>query len=138
MIGCSNIILIGDTYMIIQYIHININMVHLYYQCQINIIFFSNGTGVWTKSTVTAIQAFYHLNHAQAWVYHCLSNVIHIWIVTTLGISLYNYLYLKLLKMICFSYYLSWFLFNKVEEQERFCPEAEWVGVGTNNVYTCK
>jgi hypothetical protein len=36
---------------------------------------------------------------------------------TTLGISLYSYLYLKLAK-IHFSYYLLSFLFNKIREQE--------------------
>jgi hypothetical protein len=38
--------------------------------------------------------------------------------VTTLGISLYNYLYLKLEKLLCFSYYLLCFHFNKIREQE--------------------
>jgi hypothetical protein len=36
----------------------------------------------------------------------------------TLGISLYSYLYLKLGKMLCLSYYLLCFLFNKTGEQE--------------------
>jgi hypothetical protein len=35
-----------------------------------------------------------------------------------LGISLYSYLYLKLAKMLCFSYYLLCFLFNKTREEE--------------------
>jgi hypothetical protein len=35
-----------------------------------------------------------------------------------LGISLYSYLYLKLAKMICLSYYLLCFLFNKIRKQE--------------------
>jgi hypothetical protein len=34
-----------------------------------------------------------------------------------LGISLYSYLYLKLAKMQCLSYYLLCFLFNKIGEQ---------------------
>jgi hypothetical protein len=34
-----------------------------------------------------------------------------------LGISLYSYLYLKLAKTICLSYYLLCFLFNKMREQ---------------------
>jgi hypothetical protein len=38
--------------------------------------------------------------------------------VTTLGISLYSFLYLKLAKTLCFSYYLLCFIFNKVREQE--------------------
>jgi hypothetical protein len=33
-----------------------------------------------------------------------------------LGISLYSYLYLKLAKTLCLSYYLLCFLFNKIEE----------------------
>jgi hypothetical protein len=35
-----------------------------------------------------------------------------------LGISLNSYLYLKLAKMLCLSYYLLCFLFNKIREQE--------------------
>jgi hypothetical protein len=35
-----------------------------------------------------------------------------------LGISLFSYLYLKLAKMLCLSYYLLCLLFNKIEEQE--------------------
>jgi hypothetical protein len=35
-----------------------------------------------------------------------------------LGISLYNYLHLKLAKTICLSYYLLCFLFNKIGEEE--------------------
>jgi hypothetical protein len=35
-----------------------------------------------------------------------------------LGISLYSYLYLKLAKMLCLSYCLLCFLFNKLGEQE--------------------
>jgi hypothetical protein len=33
-----------------------------------------------------------------------------------LGISLHTYLYLKLAKMLCLSYYLLCFLFNKIGE----------------------
>jgi hypothetical protein len=36
----------------------------------------------------------------------------------TLGISLYSYLYLKLAKTLCFSYYLLCFFSNKTTEQE--------------------
>jgi hypothetical protein len=36
----------------------------------------------------------------------------------TPGISLYSYLYLKLAKMICLSYYLLCFLFYKIRKQE--------------------
>jgi hypothetical protein len=37
---------------------------------------------------------------------------------TTLGISLYSCLYLKQAKMLCLSYHLLWFLFNKLREKE--------------------
>jgi hypothetical protein len=37
---------------------------------------------------------------------------------TKLGISLYSYLYLKLVKILCLSYYLLYFLFNKIRDQE--------------------
>jgi hypothetical protein len=47
----------------------------------------------------------------------------------TLGISLYNYLYLKQAKTICLSYYLLCFLFNKIREQEPALPESRG-GVG--------
>jgi hypothetical protein len=43
---------------------------------------------------------------------------IHMCMEATLGISLYTYLYLKLAKTLCFSYYFLWFLFNKIGEQE--------------------
>jgi hypothetical protein len=36
-----------------------------------------------------------------------------------LGISLYSYLYLKQAKMLCLSYYLICFLFNKIGEEGR-------------------
>jgi hypothetical protein len=59
------------------------------------------------------------------------------WVVThkcmeaMLGISLYSYLYLKLPKTPCLSYYLLYFLFKKIREQEggRFSPkvcEGRW------------
>jgi hypothetical protein len=35
------------------------------------------------------------------------------------GISLYSYVYLKLAKMLCLSYYLLCFLFNKIGEEGR-------------------
>jgi hypothetical protein len=35
-----------------------------------------------------------------------------------LGIFLYSYLYLKLAKMLCLSYYLLYFLFNNIGEEE--------------------
>jgi hypothetical protein len=37
---------------------------------------------------------------------------------TTQGISLYSYFYLKLAKILCFSYYLLCFFFYKIGEQE--------------------
>jgi hypothetical protein len=36
-----------------------------------------------------------------------------------LGISLYSYLYLKLAKILCLSYYLLCFLLNKIREEGR-------------------
>jgi hypothetical protein len=44
--------------------------------------------------------------------------VIHKCIKAMLGICLYSCLYLKLAKTKCLSYYLPWFLFNKIGEQE--------------------
>jgi hypothetical protein len=63
---------------------------------------------------------------------------------TKLGISLYSYLYPKLAKTMCLSYYLLCFLFNKIREEGR--TGSAWSGGlggvdgggGTNNVYTCK
>jgi hypothetical protein len=43
----------------------------------------------------------------------------------TLGISLYSYLYIKLAKMLCLSYYLLCFLFNKIREQEGLADSAQ-------------
>jgi hypothetical protein len=43
---------------------------------------------------------------------------IHKCLEAMLGISLYNYFYLKLAKMLCISYYLLCFLFNKIGGQE--------------------
>jgi hypothetical protein len=48
-----------------------------------------------------------------------------------LGISLYSCLYLKLAKMLCLSYYLLCFLFNKTEEEEGGTGSAwKWAGGG--------
>jgi hypothetical protein len=44
--------------------------------------------------------------------------VIHMCMEAMLGISLYSYLHLKLAKMLCLSYYLLCFLFNKIGEEE--------------------
>jgi hypothetical protein len=46
-----------------------------------------------------------------------------------LGISLYSYLYLKLAKMLCFSYYLLCFLFNKIGDKGRTGSACEARGV---------
>jgi hypothetical protein len=44
---------------------------------------------------------------------------------TTQGISLYSYLHLKLAKMLCFSFDLTCFFFNKIgEEAEQVLPEG--------------
>jgi hypothetical protein len=48
----------------------------------------------------------------------------------TLGVSLYSYLYLKLAKMLCLSYYLLCFVFNKIEEEKRGTGSAWKQGVG--------
>jgi hypothetical protein len=53
---------------------------------------------------------------------------IHMCMEATLGISLYSYLYLKLAKILCLSYHLLCFLFNKIGKG----------GGGPNNVYTCE
>jgi hypothetical protein len=43
---------------------------------------------------------------------------IHKYMEAMLGMSLYSYLYLKLGKTLCVSYYRLCFLFNKIREQE--------------------
>jgi hypothetical protein len=45
--------------------------------------------------------------------------VIHMCMEAMLGISLNRYLYLKLTKMVCLSYYHLCFLFNKIGEEGR-------------------
>jgi hypothetical protein len=45
--------------------------------------------------------------------------VIHMCMEAMLGISLYSYLYLKLSKILCLSYYLLCFLFKKIGEEGR-------------------
>jgi hypothetical protein len=65
--------------------------------------------------------------------------VIYKYMEATLGISLYSYLYPKLAKMICLSYYLLCFLFNKIREEDKIGSAwKQGVGGSTNNVYTCK
>jgi hypothetical protein len=62
---------------------------------------------------------------------------IHMYMETTLGISLYSYLYLKLAKTLCLSYYFLWFLFNKIREQEgRNRSARKWKGQGKEVVQT--
>jgi hypothetical protein len=75
--------------------------------------------------------------HEPMWV------VTHMCMEAMLGISLYNYLYLKLAKTLCLSYYLLPFVFNKIEEECRACSAWKWgcggAGRGRdgpNNVYT--
>jgi hypothetical protein len=72
--------------------------------------------------------------------------VIHMCMEPMLGISLYNYLYLKPAKMVCPSNYLLCFLFNKIGKEGGTCSAWKWGlgewgcgrGGGTNNIYTCK
>jgi hypothetical protein len=54
--------------------------------------------------------------------------VIHMCMEAMLGVSLYGYLYLKLAKTLCLSYYILCFLFNKIREQEGRTGSA-WKGV---------
>jgi hypothetical protein len=55
-----------------------------------------------------------------------------------LGISLYSYLYHKLAKALCLSYYLLCFLFNKTVEQEGRTGSAQkWeLGEVAQTMYT--
>jgi hypothetical protein len=66
---------------------------------------------------------------------------IHKCMEAALGISLYSYLYLKLAKMLCLSYYLLCFLFNQIREQEGRTGSAQKKaggGKSVYNVYICK
>jgi hypothetical protein len=55
--------------------------------------------------------------------------VIHMCMEATLGISLYSYLYLKLAKMLCLSYYLLCFSSTKLENRaEQVLPESKGEG----------
>jgi hypothetical protein len=51
--------------------------------------------------------------------------VTHMCMEAMLGISVYSYLYLKLAKTLCLSYYCLCLLFKKIEE-------AEWVLTGSD------
>jgi hypothetical protein len=64
-----------------------------------------------------------------AWV------VLHMCMEAMLGISLYRYLYLKLAKKICLSYYLLCFLFNKIREEGGTGSARKWGGVGWGCVW---
>jgi hypothetical protein len=59
-----------------------------------------------------------------------------------LGIALYNYVYLKLAKMPCFSYYFYVFSSIKLENkrmiQVLFGSRVKGEAGDPNNVYTCK
>jgi hypothetical protein len=60
---------------------------------------------------------------------------IHMCMEAMLGTSLYSYLYLKLAKTVCLSYYFLCFLFNKIGEQEVGRGSAwKWVGRGQGSV----
>jgi hypothetical protein len=70
---------------------------------------------------------------------------IHKCMEAKLRISLYSYLYPKLAKMLCLSYYLLCFLFNKIREEggtgsawKWEVGDGGWREGGTNNEYTCK
>jgi hypothetical protein len=61
--------------------------------------------------------------------------VIHKFMDAMLGVSLHSYLYLKLAKTICLSYYLLCFLFNKIREQEGRTGSASKWGQGESTMY---
>jgi hypothetical protein len=62
---------------------------------------------------------------------------IHMCMEAALGISLYSYLYLRLAKMLCLSYYLLCFHFNKIKEEEGRTGSAWKRGWGrTQIMYT--
>jgi hypothetical protein len=50
--------------------------------------------------------------------------VIHMCMEAMVGISLDSYLYLKLANMLCLSYYLLCFLFNKIGEEGKI--DSSW------------
>jgi hypothetical protein len=62
--------------------------------------------------------------------------------ITTLRVSLYKYLHLKLAKTLCLSYYLLSFLFNKTGEQEgrteQVLPGRRLGGQQYTHVNKCK
>jgi hypothetical protein len=56
--------------------------------------------------------------------------IIHVCMEARLGVSLYSYLYLKLAKMLCLSYCLLCFLFNKIGKEGRTGSAWKWGGCG--------
>jgi hypothetical protein len=56
--------------------------------------------------------------------------VIHMYMEAMLGISVYSYLYLKLAKTLCLSYYRLCFFFSKIREQEEGTGSAWKWGMG--------
>jgi hypothetical protein len=66
--------------------------------------------------------------------------VIHKCMETMLGISPYCYLYPKLAKMLCLSYYLMFSPTKSEKRVEQVLPGSRGFGEegGSNNVYTCK
>jgi hypothetical protein len=52
--------------------------------------------------------------------------VIHMCTEETVGISVYNYPYLKQAKTLCLSYYCLCLLFNKIEEKGRTGSSRGW------------
>jgi hypothetical protein len=64
---------------------------------------------------------------------------IHMYMEAMLGISLYNYPYLKLAKTLCLSYYLLCFLLNKIgyKRVEQVLPRSRvWWGEVAQTMYT--
>jgi hypothetical protein len=61
---------------------------------------------------------------------------IHKYMEATLGISLYRNLYPKLAKMLCLSYYLLCFLFNKIGEEGRTGYAWKWGRGVAQTMYT--
>jgi hypothetical protein len=59
--------------------------------------------------------------------------VIHMCMEAMLGISLYMYPYVKVVKPLCLSYYCLWLLFNKIGEEGRTASawkQGRWDGEG--------
>jgi hypothetical protein len=52
------------------------------------------------------------------------------------GLFLYSYLFFKVAKMPCFSYYLSCFFFYEIGKQEPFCPDMRGGGEVAQIIYS--